>query len=673
MRYKSHPSIFIIVLIICANSMLAQPQPYGEQIRINSEIYNYHHSPKIIELKNGKALLIWQSSGDFAPSALMGQFITKNGIFENDNFIITREKGFANLQWSNNSSIFIPFLWHSIEGGRRLLKGIVFDIAQQSSLDILPLPDMRYELLHSKSPYSILSLDEDSFLLIFTRSWNIKLAYQVYKNNGEPTSLEKYLVSENKQSWALEDIESLLLPNSNWIVSWKWWGFDGSGEGLFAKILDRNEQIVKDTFTINTSTAGNQQNQKLANLGKDKFIIVWQGPDRSDNGIYFQQFSLQGDKIGEETLVNKNILFNQSNPRILALESGDFLIYWLSEDQEEPFKIGKNIHWRLFDRNGVPIGSEQKVKTLTTLDMNPHAVQLANGKIVFVWQWSRYNDLDIWLQLVSQNGEKIGSQFLVNSWTAGTQKEPFVWGLNNGDFMVFWVSKGPDKSDYDIYMKRYPKEPIVRKLEKFNLKFPNNDITVTETRVRFIWAATNREKLIYPWEIQYYLYLGHSPDFESPQIIETKTDTSITITLDPGKTYFWKVLAKNVAGDSLWSSNTNAFFVHRGATQVTDGVNNLPEAFVLHQNYPNPFNPETTIKYELQGAGHVTIKIYDLTGRLVKVLVNQNLQPGAHSITWDGTDMQGRQVAAGIYLYQIKFTASDGKKWVQSKKMSLVK
>ena len=99
----------------------------------------------------------------------------------------------------------------------------------------------------------------------------------------------------------------------------------------------------------------------------------------------------------------------------------------------------------------------------------------------------------------------------------------------------------------------------------------------------------------------------------------------------------------------------------------------MPQGFALHQNYPNPFNPATTISYEIPAAGHVTIKIYDLTGRLVKVLVNQNLQPGAHSITWDGTDMRGAKVAAGIYIYQIEFTSIDGRKWVQSKKMSLVR
>jgi len=99
----------------------------------------------------------------------------------------------------------------------------------------------------------------------------------------------------------------------------------------------------------------------------------------------------------------------------------------------------------------------------------------------------------------------------------------------------------------------------------------------------------------------------------------------------------------------------------------------IPQEFVLHQNYPNPFNPTTTISYELPTSGQVIIKIYDLTGRLVKVIANATQPAGAHSAQWDGTDFRGTPVAAGIYIYRIEFVGANGKKMVQSKKMSLVK
>ena len=90
-------------------------------------------------------------------------------------------------------------------------------------------------------------------------------------------------------------------------------------------------------------------------------------------------------------------------------------------------------------------------------------------------------------------------------------------------------------------------------------------------------------------------------------------------------------------------------------------------------NYPNPFNPKTTINYALPTTGHLSIKVYNLTGRVVKVLINSHQQAGIHSITWDGVDIHGHQEAAGVYIYQIVFTTKDDRKWVQSKKMCLVR
>jgi len=96
-----------------------------------------------------------------------------------------------------------------------------------------------------------------------------------------------------------------------------------------------------------------------------------------------------------------------------------------------------------------------------------------------------------------------------------------------------------------------------------------------------------------------------------------------------------------------------------------------PNDFALDQNYPNPFNPTTTISYRLPGGKQsyaVTLKIYDALGRLIKVLVQENQPPGVYRVVWDGTDMNGRAVASGIYFYTIQ--AGDFR---QTKKMILMR
>jgi predicted outer membrane repeat protein len=94
----------------------------------------------------------------------------------------------------------------------------------------------------------------------------------------------------------------------------------------------------------------------------------------------------------------------------------------------------------------------------------------------------------------------------------------------------------------------------------------------------------------------------------------------------------------------------------------------LPDEFALQQNYPNPFNPVTTLRYDLPINGMVTIIIYDMLGREVKTLINQNQNAGYKSVIWNATNDNGKPISAGIYLYQIH-----AGEYMQTKKMVLLK
>jgi hypothetical protein len=88
------------------------------------------------------------------------------------------------------------------------------------------------------------------------------------------------------------------------------------------------------------------------------------------------------------------------------------------------------------------------------------------------------------------------------------------------------------------------------------------------------------------------------------------------------------------------------------------GVRKARGRFQLFANYPNPFNPSTTIAYELAAPAHVDLAIYDLAGRLVRVLVDSGRSEGYHEVNWDGRDEQGSQVASGVYFCRIEAAGS---------------
>ena len=98
----------------------------------------------------------------------------------------------------------------------------------------------------------------------------------------------------------------------------------------------------------------------------------------------------------------------------------------------------------------------------------------------------------------------------------------------------------------------------------------------------------------------------------------------------------------------------------------------IPEKFALYQNYPNPFNAQTIISYGIPLESHVIIKIYDLLGREVRTLYNNNHDPNYYRIIWDGRDDFGRELASGIYFCSIVAKA-DKNKFTRTKKMILLR
>jgi hypothetical protein len=96
-----------------------------------------------------------------------------------------------------------------------------------------------------------------------------------------------------------------------------------------------------------------------------------------------------------------------------------------------------------------------------------------------------------------------------------------------------------------------------------------------------------------------------------------------------------------------------------------------PTTYELLQNYPNPFNPTTTIEYQLPGVGTrfiVSLKVYDVIGREVVNLVNEQQEPGYYQKTFDA-----RKYASGMYVYRLIATDEQNNQHVYQKKMMLVK
>ena len=96
-------------------------------------------------------------------------------------------------------------------------------------------------------------------------------------------------------------------------------------------------------------------------------------------------------------------------------------------------------------------------------------------------------------------------------------------------------------------------------------------------------------------------------------------------------------------------------FMTGGSVDWTDAE--IPKATSLSDNFPNPFNPVTRVKFSLKEKGHVRLRVYNVSGRLVRILIDEIRDAGSYETAWDGTNDEGRSTASGIYFCRME--ASD--------------
>jgi len=148
---------------------------------------------------------------------------------------------------------------------------------------------------------------------------------------------------------------------------------------------------------------------------------------------------------------------------------------------------------------------------------------------------------------------------------------------------------------------------------------------------------------------------------------EDMGDTWIAMDTPVDDEYFISavVLNKNVA---YFMTQQGTAVTFSGESGIVGNNTKILDQYQLHQNFPNPFNPTTSISFQIPQTNRVKLVIYDIVGREVVSLVDNQIQSGSHSVIWNGKDKNGSMVSTGVYIYQLQ---ADG--ITKTKKMTLMK
>jgi hypothetical protein len=252
-------------------------------------------------------------------------------------------------------------------------------------------------------------------------------------------------------------VRPAMARNGDFVAVWASSYQDGDQQGIFGQQFAASGAPRGGEFAVNTYTTGSQGAAAVAAGPRGDFVVVWVSvEDGSGTSIRGRRFESSGGALGGAFAVNDFTTNYQQQPRVGRAPDGRFVVTWASPSDGSAFGIAG----RRFDAAGSPVGGEFVVNTYTTGDQQaPDVAVEANGGFVVVWE-DRSGDRDgslhaVFGQRFDASGNRLGSEFQVNTYTTGRQVKPSISVSPAGGFVVTWTSEPGDGSGYAMFARLF--------------------------------------------------------------------------------------------------------------------------------------------------------------------------------------------------------------------------
>jgi len=322
---------------------------------------------------------------------------------------------------------------------------------------------------------------------------NLYTVYEEFKVNSYTTSGQYY------PSLGMDDA-------GKFVVTWSGAG-NGDDAGIYAQKYNADGSPNGSQFLVNSFTANTQNNPSIGMANDGSFVISWNsygedGDSTSYTNVYAQKYNADGTTNGSEFRVNTFTTNSQIFPSIAMNKStGSFIITWGSTTQEGESAGNYNVYAQKYNSDGSVNGSEFRVNTYTAgTQQNPAIAMASNGKFIISWQGNGTGDYDgIFAQKYNTDGSKNGSEFKVNTFTTNSQRYSSIGMVDDGRFVISWESMGQDGDDtywsyYNIYAQKYNSDGSVNGSE-----FRVNTYT-TDSQLNSSITMTSDGRFVISWD-----------------------------------------------------------------------------------------------------------------------------------------------------------------------------
>jgi len=271
--------------------------------------------------------------------------------------------------------------------------------------------------------------------------------------------------------------------SGSFVVTWSSLYQDESQSGVYAQRFDNSGNMIGDEIQVNTYTDNFQNYSFVAINDSGSFIVSWssQNQDGSQYGVYAQRFDSSGKKIGDEFQVNTYTENTQMLSSVAMNETGDFVIAWQSFGQDGS---GYSVNAQRYDSSGNKIGDEFQVNTYTEENQSAPSVVMDNeGNFIIVWVSDDQDGAEqgIFAQKFLSDGSLDGDEFQLNTYTDDVQRYPFIAMNDSGANVIVWESFEQDGSDYGVFARLCESEAESEMLLELYIDPPKNTFYNSES------------------------------------------------------------------------------------------------------------------------------------------------------------------------------------------------
>ncbi len=282
---------------------------------------------------------------------------------------------------------------------------------------------------------------------------------------------------------SLQDPFLAVLEDGGWVAVWsakKDQSLNGSSQlvtdfGVYAQRFFADGSPRGSEFRVSTNLPGNQSVQDILATDDGGFVVVWESTNQvgpsSKQDVYTQKYDAAGTATGGEVLVNTTTSRTEYRPHLSSGKDGGWVVTWESNDGVSSTAFGDEIYSQAYNASGVRVGGELRVNTYTTdFQYGQQAAALPGGGQVVVWtSFGEENPANlpdyrsgVYAQILDGAGNATGLPVHVNTHVLGDQEQPLVVVLDDGGWVVAWVSfnfvhteLAQDGDQYGVFMQRF--------------------------------------------------------------------------------------------------------------------------------------------------------------------------------------------------------------------------